>query len=123
MRRLIVLLAAAAGIAASAAFGSTSSTSGLHGVVRRGPITPICVAGQRCDAPARHFTLLFSRNGRVAGRTTTNARGRYRIRLAPGRYAVRIGRGGRFKRPDPDVARVKAGVLIRVAFHLDTGIR
>ena len=104
------------------AANARTSASGLRGVVMRGPITPMCVAEQPCDAPARGFTVAFSRSGNVVGRTATDSDGRYRIRLAPGRYTVRIGRGGAFKRPEPDVVRVRADVLRRVDFHVDTGI-
>lgn len=90
----------------------------------RGPISPVCVAEQPCDAPARHVTLLFSRDGRVVGRTTTDLEGRYRIQLSAGVYDVsrtvaqRIGRG-----LEPDRARVWRGRFVRVDFSIDTGIR
>ncbi len=113
------LVAALAGSTVAAA----STASGLRGTVLRGPITPMCVAEQPCDAPARGFTLVFSRGGEVAGRVKTDSDGRYRIRLAPGRYSVRIGRKRSFKVPDPSSARVRAGRLIRVDFKVDTGIR
>jgi hypothetical protein len=121
MRRIAVALAVAATLGSTAAAGSTAS--GLRGLVMRGPITPVCVAEQPCDAPARGFTLRFSRGGEVAGRVTTDSAGRDRIRLAPGRYSVRIGRKGSFKVPDPDTVNVRTGRFIRVGFKIDTGIR
>src|ERR687887_2261314 len=101
-----VLAALAAVIAVSSA-GAATTSSGLRGLVTRGPITPVCAAEQPCDGPAKNVTLVFSRNGRVARRATTNDQGRYRVRLAPGLYAVRlqvkqqIGRG-----LEPERARV-----------------
>jgi hypothetical protein len=98
--------------------------SGLHGVVERGPIAPVCVAEQPCTEPARNVTLLFSRNSRVVGRAVTDTAGRYRVRLPAGVYAVRrpgsmgIGRG-----IEPNRARVYAGRFSRVDFSIDTGIR
>lgn len=89
----------------------------------RGPITPVCVAEQPCVAPAKGFTMLFSRGGQVVARTTAGTKGRYRIRLAPGRYAVRIGRRGSFKEPDPSFVRVPVGLMRRADFYVDTGIR
>jgi len=121
MRQIVVALAVAATVGSTAAMGSTAS--GLRGVVMRGPITPMCVAEQPCDAPARGFMLRFSRRGEIAGRVTTDSDGRYRIRLAPGRYSVRIGRKGAFKVPDPDTVRVQPGRFVRVGFKIDTGIR
>ena len=98
--------------------------SGLHGVVERGPIAPVCVAEEPCTEPAKNVTLLFSRNGRIVGRAVTDSAGRYRLRLPAGVYAVRrpgspgIGRG-----IEPNHARVYAGRFVRVDFSIDTGIR
>lgn len=119
--------AIALGAVALLAVGSAQATgvrSGLHGVVMRGPISPVCAAEQPCDRPAPNVTLLFSRNSHVVGRAVTNSDGRYRVRLPAGLYKVRrpgavtIGRG-----LEPDHARVRAGRFMRVDFSIDTGIR
>jgi hypothetical protein len=118
-----VLAAFAASVAVSAA-GAATSPSGLRGMVTRGPITPVCAAEVPCDGPAKNVTLVFSRYGRVVRRATTNDQGRYRVRLAPGLYAVRlqvkqqIGRG-----LQPERARVAPSRFRRVDFSIDTGIR
>jgi hypothetical protein len=124
MRAALVILFLALVLAGAAAAG-TITPSGLRGLVMRGPITPVCVAGQPCSAPAPHVTLLFLRNGRVIGRAVTNDDGRYRIRLRAGFYSVKrpsqaatIGRG-----LEPDHTRVRAGRFTRVDFAIDTGIR
>jgi hypothetical protein len=115
-----------AGIALLGA-GSAQATgvrSGLHGIVTRGPISPVCVAEQPCDEPAPNVTLVFSRNGRVVGRAVTNGDGRYRVRLPAGPYSVR--RAGAVtidRRLEPDHARVRPGRFVRVDFSIDTGIR
>ena len=120
MRALLALAAAA--VASSA--GAATTPSGLRGLVNRGPIAPVCVAGQPCSEPAKNVLLMFSRSGRVVRRVTTNEKGRYRVALAPGLYAVRlktrqsIGRG-----LEPLRARVVANRFRRVDFSIDTGIR
>ena len=120
MRALVALAVA---VAASSA-GAATSSSGLRGLVTRGPITPVCVAGQPCSEPAKNVTLVFSRNGRVVRRARTNDQGRYRVALAPGLYAVRltpkptIGRG-----LEPVRARVVRAHFRRLDFSIDTGIR
>ena len=122
MRRVGAVAVLLLALADSGASGS--SGSGLYGLVRRGPTQPVCVAGQPCDGPARNMTLVFWRNGQVAGRTTTSRTGAYRIVLAPGIYAVRtvqaptIGRG-----LEPRTARIVSGRFRRVDFFVDTGIR
>jgi len=122
MRAFVALAAAVVASSAGAATGTTSS--GLRGLVTRGPIVPVCVAGQPCSEPAKNVTLVFSRNGRVVRRTRTNDQGRYRVALAPGLYAVRltpkpsIGRG-----LEPVRARVVRARFRRLDFSIDTGIR
>src|SRR2546423_11589002 len=122
MRRLVALAAAVAVSSAGAATGTTSS--GLRGLVTRGPIAPVCAAGDPCSEPAKNVTLVFSRNGRVVRRARTNDQARYRVALAPGPYAVRltpkpsIGRG-----LEPVRARVLPARFRRVDFSIDTGIR
>jgi hypothetical protein len=98
--------------------------SGLHGVVTRGPTTPVCRVGKRCSAPAVGAVLVFSHSGRIAARVRAGAGGQYAVHLQPGVYAVRvapkptIGTGLR-----PSQVRVRAGVFGRLDFEIDTGIR
>src|SRR5205814_1920406 len=105
MKVLIASLSLALVLVAGA--HATLARSGLHGVVMRGPISPMCVAEQPCTEPAGNVTLVFSRNGHIVGRAVTDNAGRYRLRLPVGVYAVRrpgavaIGRG-----MEPDHARV-----------------
>jgi hypothetical protein len=95
----------------------------LHGVVTRGPITPVCRTGMPCDEPAVGAVLAFSRGGKVVAHARVGAHGRYAVRLAPGVYVVRqapaprIGFGIR-----PDRVHV-TGVSARADFFIDTGIR
>src|SRR5918911_5033337 len=88
-------LAALAAVLVASSAGAAASSSGLRGLVTRGPIAPVCAVGQPCSEPAKDVTLVFSRNGRVVRRTRTNDRGRYRVALAPGLYTVRLGKAQR----------------------------
>jgi hypothetical protein len=98
--------------------------TGLFGHVTRGPLTPVCVVGIPCSGPAPGVTLEFIRRGAVAGRTVTDARGRYRISLAPGVYAVRaLYRSQPVRRFEPLQAVVRAQLMRRADFSIDTGIR
>jgi hypothetical protein len=101
-----------------------AALGGLHGVVMRGPTTPVCRVGVPCSAPAVGAVLLFSSGGRTVARVRTGAGGRYSVSLAPGRYTVRLG-------PSPRIGfglrpvhvRVVGGVRRRLDFMIDTGIR
>jgi len=48
--RTLVAAALAAGLVVAASASATGS--GLYGVVLRGPIQPVCVVGEPCEAPA-----------------------------------------------------------------------
>ena len=127
-RGVRVALTAAVSVAvAVAALGATThaatTASGLRGLVLRGPITPVCRVGESCEAPAAHVTLVFSHAGRVVARTRTGADGRYRVTLAPGRYAVRTTRTGFERTVSPARVTVPTGRYARVTFRIDTGIR
>jgi hypothetical protein len=121
--RMRPLVAVAAALVLAPA-GAATTSSGLWGVVERGPITPVCVIGTPCSAPARNVTLVFVRGGREIRRATTDRRGRYRVRLAPALYSVRLVHAPRVGRGlEPARARVRAGRFVRVDFFIDTGIR
>jgi hypothetical protein len=119
--RVVVLMAC---VSAGGAPVSASAGSGLFGVVSRGPTKPVCTRDAPCTEPAPHVRLVFVRQGRVFGRALTTSRGRYRVGLPKGAYAVRvagpqlaIGRG-----IDPKRVRIAAGWR-RQNFEIDTGIR
>jgi hypothetical protein len=117
--RLLVLAALPLVSSCSAAQQSLQvGSGGLKGTVSRGPITPTCVQGRPCSAPARGVTLSFSRDGSVVAHVKTNKDGTYRVGLAAGRYFVTGARPVR-----PRQVRVGSGGFRRVDFTIDTGIR
>jgi hypothetical protein len=118
----VVALALASALAGAAT--PTVGTSGLRGVVMRGPIRPVCGENDPCEAPAAGIVLRFKRDGIIVARVRTGSAGGYRIKLRPGRYAVgtpsspRVGMG-----LTPRFVRVPLGRVARVDFHLDTGLQ
>ena len=96
---------------------------GFHGVVTRGPITPVCQVGKPCSEPAVGAVLVFSHDGRVAARVRAGAGGRYSVRLQPGFYAVRVSPAQMIGGLKPREVRVRSGVNGRADFQIDTGIR
>ena len=98
----------------------------LHGIVKKGPIAPVCRVGQPCDAPVR-VTLRFTRPGTnrpLVHTVRSNANGTYRIALPPGLYTVstseRIGIDHLIR---PRTVRVRSGHSDEVDLFIDTGIR
>jgi hypothetical protein len=115
------VLGAAAVLAAF--FAADAGASGLYGTVREGPTRPVCRADERCDRLAANLRLRFVRNGMTVAAVRADARGRYRISLRPGRYAVRSAPSGLGSIVEPTHVTVLAGRFRRVDFHRDTGIR
>jgi len=122
MKRLVALGALAAlALGCGSAGGGTST--GLRGLVKRGPTMPVCRVGVPCSEPARGVKLVFSQSGKVAATAITNKRGWYHVALRPGRYSVRTTRKGPEARPQPRTATVPSSTVRRRDFYLDTGIR
>ncbi|MGZ8694731.1 MAG: hypothetical protein ACXWYS_04760 [Gaiellaceae bacterium] len=118
MRAALLLVLVAAALAAPA---TASTPSGLYGTVTRGPISPVCRVGVPCDGPAARAVFLLVRHGTTI-KVRTDARGHYRVRLAPGRYTVRKpdwGPGG----IKPSSVAVPTARFARVNLFIDTGIR
>jgi len=118
MRRVLVLSVACLAVALPAAAGTQST--GLRGLVIRGPITPVCQEGVPCSAPAKHVKITFVRYG-IAKSVFTGADGRYLVALTAGTYAVRFP-SARFGFR-PRTAFVPAGRMATRNFSIDTGIR
>ena len=102
-----------------AAAPAAGSTSGLRGLVTRGPTKPVCRINVPCTAPAAHTKLTFVRAGR-SWTVVTGDDGRYRITLAPGRYALRIAAPFGYS---PTIVIVPTGRFAVVNVSIDTGIR
>jgi hypothetical protein len=119
--RIVVGLASALALAGCGSNATGGTDGGLFGTVRISPATPVCRTGSTCSRPARGFRLVFVRNG-AQMTTTTDRNGRYRIRLVPGRYAVRPGRT--LKRGlQPARVTVPGGRFAKRDFTYDPGIR
>jgi hypothetical protein len=125
MRVVAVTLAALAlGTTIAGAATPPRITSGLRGVVMRGPTSPVCFEAEPCEEPAAGVVLQFWSSGTLVARARTGPAGGYSVRLRPGRYAVRTGQVAHIgTRLTPDIVRVPRGQLARVDFHIDTGIQ
>jgi hypothetical protein len=99
------------------------AAGGLHGVVTRGPIQPVCRVGVPCSEPAVGARLAFSRAGKLVASVRVGAGGRYAIRLQAGVYTVRVVPATRIGGVKPQQVLVRRGVDVRINFAIDTGIR
>ena len=121
--RALVLVSAVLALASALAGAADSRiTSGLRGVVMRGPTTPIC-HDDSCEAPAKGLVLQFRRHGLVKAQVKTNQAGKYLVKLRPGRYAVTTPGLRPGQRLTPRLVRVPRGRVGHVDLHLDSGIQ
>jgi hypothetical protein len=71
--------------------GATPGPStGLQGTVKQLQ-AGMCASDDPCDGVGRGVLLVFSRVGQPAHRVRSDADGRFKLRLKPGRYRVRAG--------------------------------
>lgn len=118
MRGAIIIVLAVVIFAAPAA--ATTQSTGLRGLVTRGPVTPVCQEGVSCTAPSKRTTVTFTRSG-VTKSAVTGTDGRYSVLLAAGTYTVRIPTA-KFGFTPRSVTVVAGRMSIR-NFSIDTGIR
>jgi hypothetical protein len=97
-----------------------ATTTGVRGVVMRGPIAPVCKAEQPCIAPAKKVVLHFVRKY-SSGWTRTDSTGHFSIALVPGSYAVAIPSAKFGYRPR--TLTVRANRVTALNITIDTGIR
>jgi hypothetical protein len=95
--------------------------SGLYGVVTRGPTKPVCAVSMPCSAPYAKATLVFTRSGMTTRKVITDANGKYRIALPPGRWSLRV-QGAQFGWT-PRTTTVLRGRYAHMNVDVDTGIR
>ena len=92
----------------------------VHGVVTIGPTSPTCREGAPpCTKPAADVLIEFTQFDRIRW-ATTDARGRYSVRLAPGIWNIATTKGVR-RTPSRFIVRHVASQ--RRDFALDTGLR
>ena len=98
-------------------------TTGLKGIVTRGPVTPVCQVGVPCDAPfAAPFSVLAGQV--VVARFSSDAAGFYEVLLAPGSYeVVADSTAPVWPRGQPHPVTVEPLGLTHLDLQFDTGIR
>jgi hypothetical protein len=124
MRCARLLLMIAAVTVARCGSPASPTNTGLAGVVRRGPVTPVCALNLPCDAP---FSATFAvRQGdRTVATFRSDTQGRFETRLSPGTYVVVPGSNAPIISPASQAKQVEVAPngLTNVVLQFDTGIR
>lgn len=94
----------------------------VMGTVVLYPATPVCRVGEPCSKPLAGFKLVFSRR-HVVARAVTDRRGRYRVSLSAGSYAVATPRRGPGRGLHPARVSIPATRQAVRDFTYDAGIR
>lgn len=123
--RTVLIVAVAATVACASAGSSPSTTTGLTGVVMRGPVTPVCRVDVPCDAPFS-ATFTVEQGSRRVAQFQSDAAGQFTVYLRPGAYTIVPATdapiiGGSSQRKSVTVA--DNGMLTVVRLMFDTGIR
>jgi hypothetical protein len=97
--------------------------TGLEGVVRRGPIQPVCRVSEPCDAPF-NATFRVWQQQQLVTQFKSDSAGHYRVLLAPGAYTIVADSGAPIWPPRQahDVSVGSVG-LTHLDLDFDTGIR
>jgi hypothetical protein len=128
-RYLTLMLALAIGCRTSSApadfqQGAGMAETGLEGIVRRGPIQPVCRVNEACDAP---FSAGFQveKDGKVVAAFHSDSAGRFQVHLFPGQYMVTPDSSAPLMAPRSQAQQVTVGPhgLTHVELNFDTGIR
>jgi hypothetical protein len=118
-----VIRIAAVALVLLPAASRAGTSSGLYGIVKKGPVTPVCRVAVPCDAPVS-VTLVFSRGGADVAVVRSTRQGRYPIALTPGYYTIRSAkRVGISSIPRPRAVHVRGGHWDKINIFFDTGIR
>jgi hypothetical protein len=103
---------------------TTESGTGVEGVVTIGPTHPGPVReGMASSGPLANCAFTIANEKGPVTSFTTDAEGRFRVSLAPGRYTITSARKIGMHGCGPFDVDVTAGKMTSVAWECDTGMR
>jgi hypothetical protein len=102
--------------------GDGGVTTGLQGVVLRGPIQPVCRVDEPCNDEPFAATFRLEPGGKTF---SSDAEGKFLVYLKPGLYTITPGKDAPIISPESQAKEVEvlAGQLTSVTLSFDTGIR
>jgi hypothetical protein len=102
---------------------AASSESGIEGEVALRPIRPHVTKGAPDAQPYQAKLLVLDSKNHEVGNFETDASGKFRITLPPGKYTLRPQSPGLYPRASEQTVVVSPNNLSRVRIIYDSGIR
>lgn len=124
MRATFVALSLLLALAGCDRPAAPDDTTGLSGVVLRGPTRPVCQVDIPCDAPfSASFTI--EQSGRRVATFHSGVNGEFTVSLAPGDYTVVPDADAPIVSPQSQTkaVQVRPSGFTSVQLEFDTGIR
>lgn len=122
MKRIAVLSATL--VSLSACGGGALKTGTIEGVVRLGPIMPVCQVGVPCDGVYKGAkVVLRTPAGQTAKRVTADDKGVFRMDAPAGSFEVAIEVDGPLPACAPAQVVVAPHETVKVTIDCDSGIR
>ena len=125
MKRVLAVVATIALLAGCSGDPAEAPTTGLTGVVVRGPIQPVCPVDEPCEDVPFSATFSVLRGGFPFARFVSDSLGAFTVLLAPGFYRIVPAPDAPILDPAGQTKDVEVGAvgLTTVVLSFDTGIR
>ena len=100
-------------------------TTGLEGIVYRGPINPVEMEGQVNDAPFSALFRVYSLKNKLITSFTSNVAGEFTVMLAPGNYKIIPDKSAPIISAESQVKEITVNPIgiTNMDLYFDTGIR
>lgn len=100
-------------------------TTGLEGIVYRGPINPVEMEGQVNDAPFSALFRVYTLKNKLITSFSSNAAGEFKVMLAPGNYKIIPDKSAPIMSAESQVKEITVNQIgiINMDLYYDTGIR
>ncbi|OGS71250.1 MAG: hypothetical protein A3F91_02330 [Flavobacteria bacterium RIFCSPLOWO2_12_FULL_35_11] len=100
-------------------------TTGLEGIVYRGPINPVEMEGQVNDAPFSALFRVYNLKNKLITSFSSNATGEFMVMLAPGNYKIIPDKSAPIMSAESQVKEITVNPIgiTNMDLYFDTGIR
>jgi carboxypeptidase family protein len=97
--------------------------SGIEGQISFGPLSPVARPGMANYRPYQASINVLDEQRRAVAQVQSDADGRFRVLLPPGRYVLDPKASGRRPHAAQQVVTVHPGAITPVRINYDSGIR